>query len=475
MSLPLHLRCRLWWRRSLLYRFTWVSTSCVLIGGGGLWASAQLSERSMNLAPRLSPHARSHVTLKLPQLTPQEQRALTQARFGVPVHLTHPSLRLIGTLEEVEPLTTGGARLKLGVYPQEAKHLTRDAQLSLSLEAPSLSLLLEDLTRSQRGQVAVQRARSAWRNLMERARALSNIALEELKRSLPPNLLSRLRQDKVVMGRVEALFEQEVINQVPWGELMAGALESEEFTKLREVALKDVKVTPLVGHMLQGAAEHALKSRSVFKGFDFKHPVRSTRRVQKKIKDKKDSIIEAGVQRVGRQLMNDVKRNLKREGELVRREGGKLLAQQAKHAHFDEYVQGWIEALTQDEVLKRHLKLKYQGEVFEGFAEALNRLKERPEVKKVTQAALSDLKSALGALGRALLFDHNLTRPGPNPLLISVIEELVRGEASPVIRVMSGEGAPAAEGFEFSPRPQAQIDWTALLFSDKGAQGTGDE
>ena len=65
--------------------------------------------------------------------------------------------------------------------------------------------------------------------------------------------------------------------------------------------------------------------------------------------------------------------------------------------------------------------------------------------------------------------------PGPNPLLISVIEELVRGEASPVIRVMSGESAPAEEGFEFTPRPQPQIDWTALLFSDKGAQGTGDE
>jgi hypothetical protein len=213
----------------------------------------------------------------------------------------------------------------------------------------------------------------------------------------------------------------------------------------------------------------------VFKGFDFKHPIKSTKRVRKKIKNKTDSSIEAGAQRVGRQLMNDVKRNLKREGELVRREGGKLLAQQAKLAHLNERVQGWIEALIQDETLKRHLKVKYQGEVFEGFAEALHRLKARPEVKKVTQAALSDLKSALGALGRALLFDHNLTRPGPNPLLISVIEELVRGEASPVIRVMSGESAPAEEGFEFTPRPQPQIDWTALLFSDKGAQGTGDE
>jgi len=462
------LRLKVWWRRHLSYRLTWLISLALLISLS-VWVAERLQPRLMGLSPRLYSPMRQPIRLRLSERFEREQalheRAtlLRTARYGVPVLQAHPSLRLIGTVEEVST-QQGHLVAQLGIYPHDFKALTSAAQFRLLSEPPSLSLLFEDLQSSPRGRVAMRRLREAISEAKGQVSALLSTLLRDLREALPSDLLTRLSQDPLVIERVERHLSEQVIDQLPWGALLDSTLESEEFEAIRSAALKGIKLRPILAEALKGVSQHALKSRSVFRGFKFTEPLKSTRRLGQKIKEKKDRSLDAGAQKATDRVLSEIRRNIERDQEQLKHVGGKLLARQAHEAHLEVYVIKWAEAIVHDEVLLAHLKERYQPALIRGAQEGLRRFKERPEVSALLSESWEKLSRAGLAFAQALIFDHKHTDPGPNPLFIAVVEELLRGEQSPRVYLTPHPGERVQIGHLFEERPPPMnMSWLARL------------
>ena len=100
----LRFQLRVWWSRKLSYQAAWLLALC-LLSLITLWLGRTLSQRSAALTPRLFEAGRHEVWLELNALPPAElhqlQGRLSTARYGVPVMVVRPELKLIGTLEEL--------------------------------------------------------------------------------------------------------------------------------------------------------------------------------------------------------------------------------------------------------------------------------------------------------------------------------------------------------------------------------------
>lgn len=462
-------KLKVWWGRRLSYRLTWLLMICLSLGLT-TWGTQRLSERISTLTPRLHDMGRQSVWLTLdrshtqPEGLEQMKASLLGARYGVPVLQTQPSLKLIGTLEELKELD-GALSARLGLYQRDFKALTTGALLRVQIEPPSLSLLLNELSTSARGRAAIQRLKEALSHLKAEARSLLSLLWSDLKSATPTDLLERIGRDPFVTARFERHFHEQLINQLPWGTLLSSTLESDEFEKIRATALEGIELRPILAEALRGTTEHALRSDSIWKGFKVKEFFKSVKRVGRNFTQKKDQSLDAGAQRAADQVLEGIKRNFEREQALLKQEGGKLLARQARAAHLERYVIKWVEAISQDEALLEHVKARYQPELISGVKRGLELFKGRSEVTRLISDSWERLSEAGLAFVQALIFDQNLDEPGPNPLLISVIEELIRGEQSPSVHLTPRPGAPIEAGHHFQEQaPNASaIGWLSRL------------
>jgi|LauGreDrversion4_2_1035121.scaffolds.fasta_scaffold105596_2 hypothetical protein len=473
-------RAALWWRRRWPSKALGVAAVAVSVAGAARLLDPARA-RLLHLAPRVAAVGRVEVHLHTSPAAPLSDatlarlnEALTLQGGGLPVHQRRPHLALVGSVTRVERSAQDGRRasLTLGVYQELAPALLRaDTHLALTLAPPSLELLIEDLTTSSRGRAALSALRAVAREARSSLEGLRGALLGALRAQLPPDLWGRLSADERLRGALRAHFEEQVLRQIPWGALLDEAMSAPEFDRIRAAALEGVDARPLIGEALKGAAQHALRSRSVFRDLSLRRPIESVKQIAQKTNEKVDSSLNAGTQRAMDIALARVQENLRAQDELLKREGGALLAQSAERAQLSRLLLDLLSAITADEALTGHLRDQYGGALWEGLERGALDFLRSGEVRGLLEGVTGQLKSTLSAVGRALLFDHNEDQPGPNPLLLSVVEEQLRGEVSPVVHLTPGVGAPVGQGFDFQERPAPRRGVWEVLFEAMGEEG----
>jgi len=475
-------RVALWWRRRWPSKA--LGLACVsLCAWGTAAALAPARERLAHLAPRMADVGRLDVTLEArldaPPGDPATEETLARLAAalaprggGVPVHLRSPRLALVGTVEGAARREGGGLRLTLGVYRDLAPALLRaDAALTLTVAPPSLELLVEDLARSARGREALSALRGAVAEARAALSALRGALAGAVRAQLPADLWARLSADEVVTGALQAHFDEEVLRQIPWSALLDEALAAPEFERLRAAALEGVDARPLVGEALRGAVEHALRSRSVLRDLSLRHPIKSAREAARRAGEKVDDSLNAGAERAISRALEQVQQNLRAREALLRSEGGALLARSAERAQLSRLLRRLVGAVAADEGLLAHLEGRYGAELWAGVERGALELLGGPAGRDLLGGLTARLKGTAGAVARALLFDHDAAAPGPNPLLLSVVEELLHGAVSPVVHLTPGGGAQVGDGFVFREMPASGRGLWGALFEAMGEEG----
>lgn len=464
---------RIWWRRKITYRLTWL-TLCILTIYACLWLFQGLQERITILLPRLIDSGRQTVWLSLDGVDSTlnkdfhlEDWATQQmkARYGIPVMLIRPKLKLIGTVEDIQT-THGALKARLGIYQPDMNRLTENTKLRFQSEPPSLSLLIEEVSQSPRGQIALKRLDLALKMLKQEAGTIFSLLWQDLKEAIPQDILERLANDPKILERVELHFQNQFIDQLPWEQLLSSTLDSKEFEAIQSKALQGIEIQPMISEFSKTAFSNYFKSKSIWRGVKDRNPIKIFGRVKDNFTQKTNKSIDEGVKKVSEQVKEVIKQNLAREQNLIKKEGGKLLARQAKEAQINQYVVKWAEALTHDQVLLKYFQEQYQPELIDKAKEGLVHFKDRAEVHALVTKSWTMLLDAGIALVQAMIFDHRLENPGPNPLLIAVIEELIRGEQNVFVHVIPQAGQTIKSGhlYHSSVTPPSS-DWLSRLIN----------
>ena len=435
-----------------------------------------------NLATR-TPLGRSRlvkVEVSADHLGHKERETLKLSPNRVAVHQVQPTLKLLGVGQEL--IKSGeNTRFVIGLLPTEAKRVLKGGtKVSLRVQAPSLELLAQELLYSPRGQALRQELGTTQTRLMASWLKLWPELKSSLKASLPADLFAKLIKDEVFITHLKKAFMVEVSARIDLDELGRTLGESEALASLGSVAFKHVSWKQVfkevgggvwqgakgAGGQISGAIENewgrgtilpdlsycALTTASIFAprsvsgiiGTLFS-PTDSTvcNAVVQSAKGVVVKSAKAGAVDLAQQslnsLMTEQSTALNNTGALVDLIGKQMQAK-VLLTHF------WT-AISQDEALIAHLKKTYGAEGLARISGALREISSSMTFSSKLGELSNEMKTMAKKSLSALLLDHK--GQGPNPLLLSVIQEQLSGRSRPIVHVYPGEGDALRPGHLF--------------------------
>jgi len=415
-----------------------------------------------SIAPRL-PLLRDNpeVYLRMEDLDPDQGRALTAALPGLPLYLTAPEFRLVGMGERLTADGRGG-ELAVGIFPQEATSLLfEDTRFDLRFEAPSLALLFQDLM-ARHGEALeadASRLLDASRGFAGRAYELLLPALEA---ELGEEVAHRLWQDPLVRDTVQGLLLEELA-QVDGEAILDAVAASPEMARILGTAMGGIAPGQLIEEFFVGATGHLVAHGRAH--WAAQRALLGTQEGELRLAFR--LIGQAGLclvdqtRCIGRALAPSLQQGVLAAGKRGIRQGlerladSKTAAQDAlalgalavEEAEPSGHLRGFTARLREHPYLGRHLA-QYGKDAEERLVRGVSRAwRERPELH-AGAVRIGQQAARLAAQGlRELLLDRSGT--GPNPFLVSLLRERMKGDLPPQIFVFPGSGVRVTPGHRF--------------------------
>ena len=428
------------------------------------------------------------VELDAQHLSKTEQDLLARSPQRVAVHQVSPQLKLVG-LGQVLIQDQNQSRLVLGLFPSSAASLLKsETQFSLRVQAPSIELLIQDLFYSSRGQDlqkemehSQKRITQSWFKLWPQVRA-------KLESLLPSDLMQRLVKDQIFISHIREAFMIEIAARVDMKGLSKSLATNESLNNLGALAFKNVKWKQVMKELGKGfwkgskqfskdttkAINHewdegsfsvdmsycALSVASVIDPtsitgilgafFDL-----NDSKICASITQNAQGVVSQSAKTGGIDLAQQVYQSLHQEWASASQEAQKLLSTLNQQLQSKVLLNSFWRTLGQDQVLIQHLRKEYGDKGLAQIVTALRDLSSTQDFSTGIDQLSGELKTiAQKGLNSILLDDQG---QGPNPLLLSVIQEQLSGQKRPIVHVYPGQGSTLKPGHRFPHRAQGQI------------------
>lgn len=456
-----------------------------------------------SLAPRspLGSMSRRPILLCVDHLTDEQRQTIAESPESIPAHQIQPHLALVGIGEEVKSVNTTTCQdaLQIGLLPSYADALARDdTRLSLALEAPSLTLLSEDLFNSPRGQALRRNLSHSREQLVQRGLKLWPKLRAIFEQTLGAELGEKLFNDKVIRETLKSSLSRELVDRVAWDKVGESIAADSATAELQRLALKHVSVgeiargavrglsqgvsrgvddlkttsakvnregdwwwdtaictlkmgvpTGVMGLTLAGTLDPTTASVASSVALKAFGGVRSDlcAQLMKSVKGAGSGALSSGMKSFAKQSFESLRVNS--EASLSQ---AQVLAGRAwETAQGGVRLKGVWLSVAGNQELKDYVVQTYGEPAWQKLTESTLSLTKSAEVEGLVDEATKEIKRAGKQSLTALLLDRE--GKGPNPLLLAVIQEQLSGQVRPIIRVVngsgSGSGKPTPEGYVF--------------------------
>lgn len=460
-----------------------------------------------DLAPRsgLGKAKRTPMRVCADHLSDAERDALRRDPNGVTAQQVTPRLALVGVGEGLVEVNGPSCKsaFEVGLLPEHAARLLNErTAVMLAVEAPSLTLLMEELVSSPRGIKLRDELMGAQGRLAERALALLPALTARLKEGLDPALAARLLKDPVVLAALQGAVTNELVTRVDWEGVAGGVLDSEELATLGALAVRHVRKQSVLYGATSEASQRvesgvdkvkeqvsllskeglltldvslcALKAASYGAiGASALSPALAplstlgvwlTKDADSQLCDEVSraakGVLTGALKGGARAFAQESFESLKREGPQSLSAAQSLAASAWAQADGAGRMRGLWLAIAGNEALHNHVVTTYGEPAWQALKGAALEVTKSEEVERLVADAATQLKELSQRALTALVLDRE--GEGPNPLLLAVAQEQLSGRARPVVRVTpappGAEGARVSDGYVFpslsSPAPQ---------------------
>ena len=480
------------WVRRTLKRSSAYKLSSLAIGGGTLWviftvALPLLSIAWSSLAMRtpLGGAALIPVSVTMAHLKANERAQISASPESISIHQISPQLRLVGMGRGVYEEAGEAPRLEFALFPSAAEQVLKgDSVVQLRVEAPSLELLFNDLLRSPRGLQLRKEISTSSERISTSWAALWPTIQGELEAALPPSLFRQIVEDPILIERLREAFLVEISARVDVHTLGQQLVKSEALSGLGELALKHVR-WGRVGRELFGGAFRAGRREAgaiggevargwirgtllydgaictlqavagldpfsisgvISRGVGLKSPL------CKRIRDGAKGVAVGAMSGGGRDLLGQAMQSLAHEHEAGSARAIELIKLANESAQPKLLLRHFWMAVSQDRVLIDHIKERYGDEALLRLSAALRKLSASQLFATRIQEVSASLRAVMKKGIRALLLDRR--GEGPNPLLLTVIQEQLSGQSRAVVHIRPGEAEAVKPGYIFTHQEQ---------------------
>jgi len=426
----------------------------------GLWR--ELGARTPWGSSQLIP-----VRVSLSQLSEREREQIKREPRAVPMHQTQPGLKLVGLGSEVNE---AGDELVLGLLPSDAARVLKaDTLMSVRVEAPSLSLLMDDLMSSPRGRALRDSAQARQAKLLSSWSELLPSLQESLGKHLKPEELTRIMSDELILARLKGALQRQIVERLKVEELTAELGESEALSNLGELAFKHVSKWDVFkefsggawGGLKEGGGEVTgqlkelwnqdmltldsalcaahLASSTGYIPFFLESFTRGSSKLCETLKSSAKGVFVKGAKRGGVSLLSQSFESLRVESDQAAEEGKQLFQEAVRLSEAPLLLQSFWGQLSHDEQLISHIKSQYGEDVLQRFSLAVRELSTSESFHRKVERLQLELTSLGREAFKAIALDRE--GRGPNPLLLAVIQEQLSGQLRPVVHVVPGSGA----------------------------------
>lgn len=439
----------------------------------------------------LAPRSPLGIAMRVPfdvcvdHLNENQRNQLVKDPHQVMAQLINPKLALVGIGESLVDLKTSQCQtiFRVGLLPQYAKQIARQGtQVAIALEAPSLTLLSEDLFHSERGKKLQKKIENSRVELTQRATALLPKLQERLTKTLDPDLASKLLNDSVVLDILKGAVVLELYERVNWEKIGDTIIQSPAQKELVRIAFQDVGIKEVIKQAFYGGYRELkqvsarrwtlsslmclmdrgpsiaagnlvyVKSGSLTLAAMAAQKTRSFWNQDQDTCQELNHILNGALSKAaGDGVLNVAKQTfetIKKHPDETYTQAQKLLAESYEAAQGSMRLKTlWI-SIAGNQTLKDHILSHYGAPVWDQILNSTKELSHDPEVENLFIEASGKLKDVAQSALTALLLDP--AGSGPNPLLLAVIQEQLSGKHRPIVRVTAlGEGLATPEGYIF--------------------------
>ena len=414
----------------------------------------------------LTSEATSKLILKVSDLSSTQRKLISAPQsVGVPIHQVSPRLKLIGILEGVTSLETAqkidrqssaqreSIYLSLGIFPHERDNVfRRDTEFSLRFQSPSLSLLVEDLLHSARGERLQRRFEESARDLKTQILTLKPTLKRILSKRFPSDLATQLLEDPIVLSHLRSAFHREVYSKIDWARLIREITESSQATAIQQLALKEMELSSVLKGAIKESVHYAWSAPTVFKDWAWLSPVDSVKKLAQRGRIKYKESVKRAKTRAMVSIKDHAVDQLRHEAPKVKRLTLALLTEQSRALKLKSKGASFLKHLVHSQPLQEHLAHRYGPQAYEIFKAVGAEFIDDDKVQRALKSALGILKKLSKVILKSALLDHE--GQGPNPLLLMVIQEHLRGQKSAVIHATLGTSDDlVAERYVFDQHP----------------------
>lgn len=428
------------------------------------------------------------VELDAQHLSASELSILARSPQRVAVHQVTPKLKLVGLgqtlIQEQEQ-----SRLVLGLFPQSAPALLKsETQFSLRVQAPSVELLIQDLFYSSRGQDLQKEMQNSQKRITDSWLKLWPKIQSKLGSLLPSDLMQRLVKDKVFISYLREAFMIEIAARVDIKELSETLSNDESLGNFGALAFKNVRwkqvMKELGKGLWKGGKQFSKKTAQTIDNewndgsftIDMSYCALSVASVIDPTSisgilgsffDIQDSKICSSVSKNAQELLTQsakaggvdlaqqVYQSLNQEWTEASQEAQKVLSNLNQKLQSKVLLKSFWQALSQNQKLIQHLKKEYGNKGLAQIVGALRELSSTEEFSTNIEYLSGELKQIAQKGLNSILLDEQ--GQGPNPLLLSVVQEQLSGQKRPIVHVYPGKGANLKPGHRFPHSEQGQV------------------
>ena len=411
-----------------------------------------------------------------------DREKLKQSPQKVVMHQIAPKLELAGIGHEMTTYENQDV-FTVGVLPTKADLILRkDSKMTLRVEAPSMTLLAQELFHSPRGQqlqcdmqVKQKQMLKEWTELLPEIQQSLQTHLQDLGQEKVKAILS----DTTISNAIKNAVMQEIVEQVDLDHIGEKVAHAPALENLAQLAFKHYEV----GKSLRlGGAQMILEMGT--EGTEMKQHIASswsqgtlpwdviscTSKIGSKVFPMSQGLLSLLMSNAPSKLCKQIGQSIKNVAvgsgkaigkDVVKQSVNSLVVEQEKSlkelqslssiayeaSEAPILLQSFWHRLVYDQKLNHYIKQTYGEDVWKRLQKSFLHIAQSKGVKKKIDQSVHTMKNVGKKLFTHLLLDQQGT--GPNPLLLAVIQEQLRGESRPVIHVIPGQGAVVKVGHTF--------------------------
>ena len=438
---------KLWLKRSTLFKIISIAQvlilACIMIS-----ISIVLMNLYQQIEPRSLQYNNHNIRLKVQNLSELERSKIEKHMPGIPIHNIESSLSLVGLAYDTNQSDIkSNLQLELGIFPQyRAKVMRNDSRFKLQFRAPSFLLLLQDITRSPQGQKLKGEAFNFLKTLKQKISEIWPILEKSMKKHLAP-YIAKMKTDPKLKNILKRSIQKQFLSQINWEAMIQDTFKSSEVTNIQAQLFKDLNIWSVARSTITESMKETWRLPSSFTGWSWSHPIDSWKTMRKKRLENQEKVKQKALQTIGRTVGTQVLDNAKQHKTDLIQSTQMVIVEQNQKYKVSTRAQKWFESLLVNQNLKQHISSTYGAEVWKKLQIMLREIAREPKVQNLYEEMSIRFKDLVEKTLQLVLLDK--ANQGPNPLLLLVIQERIKGHINPIIHVEFGQGEVVPEAYEF--------------------------